>query len=205
VQDQPAGPEPLWTDAQLVEGLQAFYLTVDEVVRGVTSQTELPCHRGCSACCKDVPPPLSPSEWKVAVDYLRSMPPERREPLLGRARELYRQNRAAIDELGLQPERFDELARERLSFVCPFLEDEACAIYPARPHACRLYGNSFLPTRGKMYACTLVEDALLGQEPALVNFEGTVAMLRLYPDTRRSQVLPWYAARELPEDLEPPP
>jgi uncharacterized protein len=192
--------EPEWQDSDLVEGLTAFYLTVDQVVAGVTSKTDLPCRRGCSHCCKEVPPPLSTSEWKVVLEHLRTMPPDLVQQVLGRALELYERNAERIEELEREPERFDELARD-LGFACPFLVDEACSIYPARPHACRLYGNSFIPSRGKMYACHLVEEALLGQEPALVNLEGTLAMLRLYPDTVRSQVFPWYVAHHLPEDL----
>ena len=47
----------------------------------------------------------------------------------------------------------------------------------------------------------LVEEALLGQSPALVDFDSMVAMLRLYPDTRKSQLFPYYAARHLPEEF----
>src|SRR5687767_3811089 len=101
-----------------------------------------------------------------------------------------------------EPERFDELART-MHYTCPFLVEEACSIYAARPHACRLYGNSFIPSRGKMFACHLVEEALVGQEHALVNFEGTVAMLRMYPDTTWSQVFPWFVVHLLPDDLIP--
>jgi Fe-S-cluster containining protein len=198
---EPDATEPVWTDADVVEGLRTFYVTVDEVVSGVSARTSLPCHRGCSQCCKDVPPPLSPSEWKLIVESLREMPSELRQRVLDRALELYGLNREAIEALQLEPGRFDDLARSTLSYVCPFLVEEACAIYPARPHACRLYGNSFIPSQGKMYACHLVEEALLDQDAALVNFEGTVSMLRLYPDTQASQVFPWYVAHCLPEDL----
>ena len=99
--------------------------------------------------------------------------------------------------------RLDAEPESRRTYTCPFLVDEACSIYAARPHACRLYGNSYASTRGKLYACHLVEEALLGQTPALVNLEGTVAMLRLYPGTDRNQLFPWYAVHALPEDLEP--
>jgi Fe-S-cluster containining protein len=196
--------EPQWQDRDIVEGLQALYLTVDQVVAGVAAKTELPCRRGCSHCCKDVPPPVSPSEWKAIVEHLRTLPTEPRRKVLGRALELYARHTEQIEQIEREPQRFDELSRA-MGYECPFLVEEACSIYPARPHACRLYGNSFIPSQGKMFACHLVEEALLGQEAALVNFEGTLAMLRLYPDTTKAQVFPWYVAHRLPEDLAPDP
>ena len=35
----------------------------------------------------------------------------------------------------------------------------------------------------------------------IVMFEGTLAMLRLYPGTEQAQVFPWYVVHHLPEDL----
>ena len=189
-----------WSDRDLVEGVKTFYLTVDQVVAGVTAKTELPCHKGCSFCCKDVPPPASLAEWKVIVEFLRAMPSELASAMLSRALDYYAEHAETIEAMEREPERFDELAKT-MSYVCPFLVDEACAIYPARPHACRLYGNSFIASRDKMFACHLGAEALLGQDAALANFDGTVAMLRMYPETERSQVFPWYVRHALPSDL----
>ena len=194
------GADTAWSDRDIVDGLTAFYVTVDQVVAGVSARTELPCRRGCSHCCKDVPPPVSPAEWRVILQQLRLMPAELRQRVLTDAARLYTEHAERIEQLQAQPERFDEISRA-MGYACPFLVDDVCSIYAARPHACRLYGNSFIPSRGKMFACHLVEEALLGTEPALVNFEGTLAMLRLYPDTTQSQVFPWYARHQLPDDL----
>src|SRR5262249_27240261 len=118
--------EPAWSEADVVQGLQAFYITVDEVVAGVTAKTALPCRRGCSYCCRDVPPALSDSEWLVVLDALRAMAPQVRRPLLEQARELYAQNLDLFEALEREPSRLDELARTR-SYTCPFLVDEACS------------------------------------------------------------------------------
>lgn len=71
------------------------------------------CHKGCSACCHA---------------FIQST------PLYTIAAFLYARERCPPDQRRRQRQR--ALTRHR---PCPFLEERACQIYPARPPVCRYY------------------------------------------------------------------
>ena len=99
--------------------LSMYRITDQGVAQGIRQAERqgrtLACTRGCAACCRshsDIPVyplELTGIAWFVA------------EKLDGELRERLRQ----------------QLAQHRANPSCPFLVDEACAIHPLRPMACR--------------------------------------------------------------------
>ncbi len=97
--------------------------TLDEVF-----QPKLACKKGCSYCCH-IPVAASMPEVINAVKFAEAtFPPKRFEALKERLRK--------ADEVvaGLDP-------RERAlrNVACPFLENDQCSVYQARPVACRAW------------------------------------------------------------------
>lgn len=87
------------------------------IARGETLGRRLACARGCAACCRshaDIP--VYPLELMGIYHFV-----------LERLRGTLRARLA------------DQLARSPTLPGCPFLVDEACAIHPVRPMACRLF------------------------------------------------------------------
>jgi len=106
------------------------------------------CRKGCSACCRAQPVPITPAEAHAVAKLVDALPEPRRTQVRERFADRVARLKAA--------ELFDLFAREvpvadkeqaraaatryfRLGLVCPFLEDDACSIHPARPFVCRQY------------------------------------------------------------------
>jgi Fe-S-cluster containining protein len=100
--------------------LLEMYRTTDQGVAQGIRQGErqgrtLACTRGCAACCRshsDIP--VYPLELAGIAWFVT-------EQLKGKLREKLQ----------------EQLAQHRANPSCPFLVDEACAIHPLRPMACR--------------------------------------------------------------------
>ncbi len=96
--------------------------TVDEVFK-----PKLACKKGCSYCCH-IPVAASVPEIVNALMFARAtFSPERYQALLERLA------RAAEVVEALGPER------PRRNLACPFLENDQCSVYEARPVACRAW------------------------------------------------------------------
>ena len=106
------------------------------------------CRMGCAACCRMLVP-VSPPEAFALEQYLEQLPRERRSQLQQRlaeakttltAKGLWSRLRALSESnQPLDDEALDPLNRDyyALRMPCPFLDNEVCAIYEARPAACR--------------------------------------------------------------------
>ena len=106
------------------------------------------CQMGCAACCRMLVP-LSPPEAFSLLDYVEQLPPERRaaiEGTLGASKAalqahglLDRLQAVADSETPIPDEALEPINRAyyALRQPCPFLENEMCSIYEARPAACR--------------------------------------------------------------------
>ena len=94
-----------------VDAGTALELRDEEKRRGTT----VACRRGCAACCRRPVVPLNPLEVRGVCWYTS-------EKLEGACK-------GAVIE---------QLRRHRQTPQCPFLVDSACAVYPVRPHACRI-------------------------------------------------------------------
>ncbi len=98
--------------------LEIQHLSNQGVAAAIKSDgRKLACGRGCASCCRthtDIP--VYPLELMGIAWFAR-------EKLAGELRERVRQ----------------QLLRHRELGACPFLVDEACAIHPLRPMACRQF------------------------------------------------------------------
>lgn len=102
------------------------------------------CHKGCGVCCCQLVP-LSPPEAFFLMDYVQSLPPDRRNRILSRLNGI----RKAMEAHGLverlrtieDTQEHQALAYDyfRVGMPCPFLEESSCSLHPYRPFACREY------------------------------------------------------------------
>jgi Fe-S-cluster containining protein len=145
--DAPEGP------ARVDELLPFLYAIdnaiIDVAVRAVEAQGKsVSCCKGCSACCRAQPVPVTPAEALALARLVDALPEPRRTEVRARfaARVAKLQAAGLFDAfLRLIPIADKEQARAaaksyfQLGLVCPFLEDDACSIHPQRPFVCRQY------------------------------------------------------------------
>ena len=122
---------------------------IDHAVRkAAAAGKQVTCAKGCSACCRAQPVPVTPPEAYALLRLVEALPAERREQV--EARFADRVQHLREDGLAdLLLDRPDDLDADRargiahayfkLGLVCPFLDDDACSIHPQRPFVCRQY------------------------------------------------------------------
>ncbi len=94
---------------------------------------EIHCKKGCSWCCSQ---PVFTNEWEAG--YLRFfMMKNFTSHKLNEIKKKADNKNAITSKLSRK-----EILRTRIS--CPFLENNACSVYAARPLACRIYLSSNL-------------------------------------------------------------
>jgi Fe-S-cluster containining protein len=106
------------------------------------------CRKGCDACCRAQPVPVTPAETLAVARRVQAMPAARQ----ARVRARFADGVARLREAGL----FDTQLRDEpttspqqalavtatyfsLGLACPFLDDGACSIHADRPFVCRQY------------------------------------------------------------------
>jgi Fe-S-cluster containining protein len=108
--------------------------------------TPVSCRAGCAFCCRHLVP-VTAVEARRIRELIEEMP----EPQRSAIRARFASARIRLEEEGLladlhnpsawneatPPPRTDDYFH--LGIPCPFLEDEACSIYPERPLVCREY------------------------------------------------------------------
>jgi Fe-S-cluster containining protein len=106
------------------------------------------CRMGCAACCRMLVP-VSPPEAFALRRYVEQLPADRRaivskrladSQMLLQAHGLWDRLWSVADaRQAVSDEELDPLNRTyyALRHPCPFLENEMCSIYEARPAACR--------------------------------------------------------------------
>ena len=118
---------------------------VDATVKEIeTRGGKISCCKGCGACCRQLVP-ISETEARSIAELVESLPEPRRSQIKARFQDAAKRlAEAGLLEKLRQPERwYREGYREfgleyfRQGIPCPFLEDEACSIYPDRPVTCR--------------------------------------------------------------------
>jgi len=145
--DAPSGP------ARLDELLPVFRKVDDAVIGRAVARAEsggekVSCVRGCSACCRAQPVPVTPPEAFALSRLVETLP----EPRRSEARAEFADRAARVRSAGLydtfmhrdadlSPDQARQIADRyvRLGLVCPFLVDDACSIYENRPFVCRQY------------------------------------------------------------------
>lgn len=119
-----------------------------EVQRAIEAGQTISCRMGCAACCRMLVP-LSAPEAFALREYVEQLPTDRRTQLLSRLNDRKdslkraglwdRLNDVAEANRPVPDEELDPInqAYYALRIPCPYLEDEMCSIYEARPSACR--------------------------------------------------------------------
>lgn len=122
---------------------------VDAAVKDAEARGEkVSCCKGCSACCRAQPVPVTPPEAYALLRLVAGMPEPRRGEVMTRfADRVQRLTDAGLVESFLTRNPADGPVEARalaeryfhLGLVCPFLEDDACSVYADRPFVCRQY------------------------------------------------------------------
>lgn len=119
-----------------------------EIQHATEAGRAVSCRIGCAACCRMLVP-LSVPEAFALRDYVGQLPTDRRTLLLNRLSDtkdriqqagLWDQlNDVAEASRPIADEELDPINRSyyALRMPCPYLENELCSIYEARPAACR--------------------------------------------------------------------
>jgi Fe-S-cluster containining protein len=143
--------EPLPSMARLDEVLPALRVLDDQLTTIAVRANGRPvsCARGCSACCRIQPVPVTPAEAYGLLQLVEDLP----EPKRGRVLSRFADRQARLASAGLadaylegQRAGSEEQAKANakaylnLRLACPFLEDDdSCGIYKDRPFVCREY------------------------------------------------------------------
>jgi len=119
-----------------------------EVRQAIESGRTISCRMGCAACCRMLVPLSVPEAFQLR-EYLEQLPLERRTDLLHRLSDTKdrlsqaglwdRLNDVAEAPRAVPDEELDPINQSyyALRISCPYLENELCSIYEARPSACR--------------------------------------------------------------------
>ena len=175
--------------------VMARYAELDARNSRNTSALQLPCAKGCSACCHESVF-VTPLEFAVAWDWAQTnLDDATRAQIIAEGLVLYERHRDLITACDAPPpagarDHF-AIARE-LRFRCPFLGLAGdCRIYPVRELYARLFGCSF-NDEGGVYGCDLVGKHLDGKVVTLVSVGRAVEQFRELPLTGKRQVYPYY-------------
>jgi hypothetical protein len=176
-------------------GLLGLYVEVDRRNAANTGGLELPCARGCDACCHESVF-LTPLELYAAWEWLQEhYDPPARLRVIERGLAAYADHRERILALSAPPpagarDHF-AIARE-VRFRCPLLADDgACMVYPVRELYARLFGQSF-NEEGGVYGCDLVGQHLGGRTVTLLRVRAVAEALNALPLTASRNVYPHY-------------
>lgn len=112
------------------------------------------CQRGCTSCCRQIVP-LAPVEAVRLAEVVEALPDAKRRAVKRRFEEIVKRmedaglldrraprGRTALQSAASTPyDRWEDVSLRyfAMRIDCPFLEDEACTVYPERPMACREY------------------------------------------------------------------
>jgi Fe-S-cluster containining protein len=143
----PTGP------ARLDELLPFMYAVDDAAIAVAVGQARkggatVSCAKGCSACCRRQPVPVTPAEAHGLARRVQALPQPRRARVEQRFADAAEQLRVAgLFDTFMRDTPIASPAQARdaataymaLGLVCPFLEDDACSIHAHRPFVCRQY------------------------------------------------------------------
>jgi Fe-S-cluster containining protein len=118
------------------------------VARHEAAGERISCAKGCSACCRVQPVPITPPEAFALARLVDALP----EPRRSAVRSAFEAAVERLHEAGVYTvyvRRDPEMTRAAamavvrryatLALACPFLLDDACSIYAERPFVCRQY------------------------------------------------------------------
>jgi Fe-S-cluster containining protein len=143
--------EPLPPLARVDQTLPVLRALDDKLVAiAITKHPEpVTCARGCSACCRIQPVPVTPAEALSLSRLIDDLPNGERERIFARfddceerlasagLKEIYLHGIGAASE---EEAKSNVRSYLDLRLACPFLTDDgACGIYESRPFVCREY------------------------------------------------------------------
>ncbi|MEM6533268.1 MAG: hypothetical protein AAF654_11615 [Myxococcota bacterium] len=172
--------------------LLGLYSELDERLSVRTRGLDLPCHRGCSACCHESVF-VTPLEFLLVWEHAQNtLPPDRLDQIIERGLAAYRDHESAILALESEPvERHDAIAAT-IKFTCPLLGAAGeCQVYPVRELYARLFGCSF-NAAGGVYGCHLVGAHLAEKTVTLPRVMPWAQRLNQLPLTFKRQVYPFW-------------
>ena len=165
--DVPTGFVPITSIVPVTRRLGEEMLKLEEL-RSRAAGRSVSCRMGCAACCRMLVP-LSPPEAFALREYVEQLPEDRQAAL----RQKIAESKATLASHGLldrlqdvadtttpiPDEQLDPINRAyyALRHPCPFLDNEICSIYEARPAACR----ELLVTSPAKLCDDLVENAVV--------------------------------------------
>ena len=122
--------------ARMIGAIEQLYRSVDELLDSFTSRSRMEgrpaaCARGCHWCCHQAVFAVT-HEWLYIREYIASVMPVGMDAVF-----LQRAKSKSDRTLDMTP---GELLKFKAP--CPFLDEGACSVYPARPMACRIYLSS---------------------------------------------------------------
>lgn len=137
-------------EARLDEVLPALRILDDAAIDLAARRHGRPvtCAKGCAACCRIQLVPVTPAEAYSLLRTVENLPEPRRTEIRSRfAERMSRLEAAELADFFRETDAASRSERMRenmpryldLGLECPFLEDDACSIYPERPSACRDY------------------------------------------------------------------
>ena len=145
--DVPTGFVPITSIVPLTRHLGEEILRLEEQESRRTGHS-ISCRMGCAACCRMLVP-LSPPEAFSLLDYVEQLPEGRKTALEQKvefSKAVLREH-GVLDRLYAVANADEPMSDEQLEPInrayyalrhpCPFLEEEMCSIYEARPAACR--------------------------------------------------------------------
>jgi Fe-S-cluster containining protein len=165
------------TGDKVKHAIGELYRSLDDLLDSFISRTgteerQVVCSKGCHWCCHQAVFAVT-HEWLYIREYIASSLPEGISDVFSERAKTKSKRTLALP------------AKELLKFKdpCPFLDDGACSVYPARPMACRIYLSSsvqscreeFLNPHNKKNIPQLFEFPL--RSGRMMN-EGFVAYLR---------------------------
>ena len=119
-----------------------------EIEQANAAARTISCRKGCAACCRMLVPVSAPEAFALR-EYVEQLPADRRTLLLNRVNETKarmkreglwdRLTHVAEASRPVPDEELDPINQSyyALRIPCPYLKDEICSIYEARPAACR--------------------------------------------------------------------
>lgn len=188
-------PEPV------LAAVREVYAELDLRLREGAEGLELPCRRGCDACCHEAVFLSAPELLLVAAELFTWPAPERArvvDTMLEIAAR-FEDELELLEVLEPGPER-DEVAA-RVKFTCPLLDPGGgCRVYAARELNGRTFGVSVDERSGQPYGCELTHARLAVLPPArTARLAGARAargaLVERVPNTARVHVYPWWFSR----------
>lgn len=179
--------------------VRELYEVLDRDVEAGARGAELPCRKGCDACCHESVFLSAPEFLVVGAHLLTHWSPEARARLVDQMSALAERFEDELELLELlEPGAERDEVAARIKFRCPLLDEAgACTIYPARELNGRTFGASWL-SGDEAYGCELTRAHLrvLNDRPPLV--DARAARKRLVdavPQTEMVHVYPYWFVR----------